>query len=137
MVAPASAYGTQIIYEDGTIGPVVPSTGLVSIPQNEVNNMIAAGFQTAIPLVGASDGLTAHAGGGQASALALVTGMNVVSTVATAGDSVRLPPAKPGMAITVKNSSGTSMNVFPATGEAINALGANAAYAVATVISVI
>ena len=56
-----------------------------------------------------------------------------IATVATAGDSVKLPPAKVGMEITVINQSATATgpNVFPATGETINALAANTAIAVA------
>lgn len=87
------------------------------------------GFQSI--LESTADTLTAHAGGGQASALALTAVINRVTTVATA-DSVKLPPSQAGMTITVINAAAAnSMNVFPASGEAINALGANAAFAVA------
>lgn len=77
-------------------------------------------------------GIVAHAGGGQGSAVQL-TAMNCfIATVATAGDSVKLPPAKPGMEITVINQSATATgpNAFPATGETINALAANTAIAI-------
>jgi hypothetical protein len=77
-------------------------------------------------------GIVAHAGGGQGSAIQL-TAMNCfIATVATAGDSVKLPPSKPGMEITVINQSATATgpNVFPATDETINALAANTAIAV-------
>jgi hypothetical protein len=78
-------------------------------------------------------GITAHAGGGQGSAVPL-TAMNCfIQTVVTAGDSVILPSAAPGMEITVINQSATATgpNVFPATGQSINALAANTAIAVA------
>lgn len=79
-----------------------------------------------------TNNITARAGGGQGSATALTTDCNRVVTVATAADSVKLPAAKSGMQISVKNAAAAnSMNVFPATGEVINALAANAAYAVA------
>lgn len=79
-----------------------------------------------------ADTLTAHAGGGQASALQLVAGINRVTVVATAGDSVKLPLATAGGTCTVINADSTeSLNVFPATGDTINALGANAAFALA------
>ena len=53
-------------------------------------------------------------------------------TLATGGDSAVLPASKAGMQITVSNAAGVnSMNVFPAAGEQINALGANAAFALA------
>ena len=80
----------------------------------------------------AVDNLTAHAGGGQGSATALTSMFNRVTTVATAADSVILPASAAGMCITVTNAAAAnSMNVFPATGDAINALGANAAFALA------
>ena len=77
------------------------------------------------------DALTAFAGGGQASATQ-ITAMNArVSTVATAADSVKLMSAAPGLFLTVINAGASSMNVFPATGDTINALSANTALAVA------
>lgn len=79
-----------------------------------------------------ANALTAHAGGGQAAALQLSAGINRVTTVATAADSVKLPAAKAGAQIVVINADAAdSMNVFPATGDAINALAANAAFAMA------
>jgi hypothetical protein len=79
-----------------------------------------------------TDSLTAHAGGGQGSATALPSMFNRVTTVATAADSVVLPASVAGMCITVTNAAAAnSMNVFPASGDAINALGANAAFAMA------
>jgi len=55
-----------------------------------------------------------------------------VATVNTAGNSVTLPPSMRGMAIVVVNDdptvAGKAMNVFPAVGDAINALAVNAAY---------
>lgn len=79
-----------------------------------------------------STGITAHAGGGQANAVPLTSAFNRVTTVATAGNSVRLPPAVPGAQITVFNRGANSMNVFPVTGQSINALSANASLAVAS-----
>lgn len=79
-----------------------------------------------------TNGITAFAGGGQASATALTSMVNRVTVVATAGDSVKLPAATAGLSLTVINADAAdSMNVFPNTGDAINALSANAAYAVA------
>jgi hypothetical protein len=80
----------------------------------------------------ARGGITARAGGGQANAVALIHSFNRVSTVATAADSVKLPAAKAGASLIIFNKAATnSMNVFPNTGDAINALSANAAYALA------
>jgi hypothetical protein len=78
----------------------------------------------------AVDNVTAHAGGGQALGVPITTPLVRVTIVATAGDSVTLPKAIRGMEIAIANdAAANSMNVFPAVGESINALGANAAFA--------
>lgn len=78
------------------------------------------------------DGLTALANGGQTGATALTADWNRVTTVASAADSVMLPPAVVGKSVFVANAAATnSMNVFPASGEYINILSQNAALAVA------
>lgn len=80
----------------------------------------------------ATNGITAFATGGQASAVQLVSNINRVTTVGTAADSVKLPAAVAGLQITVINAAAAnSMNLFPATGDNINALSANTALAVA------
>jgi hypothetical protein len=76
-------------------------------------------------------GIVAHAGGGQANAVQLTAMNYFIATVATAGDSVKLPPAKVGMEITNQSATATGPNDFPASGETINALAANTAIAVA------
>jgi len=92
----------------------------------------------------AQDNVTAHAGGGQASGVPVVGPLIRVTTVATAADSITLPPAIRGMEVVVVNDAATnSMNVFPASaaqggaagGDTINALAANAAFAVAALAS--
>ena len=81
---------------------------------------------------GAANALTAHAGGGQTNGIPLTASINRVTTVASAGDSGLLPSALAGAEITVINDAASnSMNVFPASSETINALSANAAFAVA------
>jgi len=53
----------------------------------------------------------------------------------TAGDGTKgvlLPAAVAGLTVTVKNSSGSGLKVYPATGDTINALSANAAITIAT-----
>ncbi len=83
------------------------------------------------------NGLTAHAGGTQAGALAdanakITADIARFTTVGTAADSGVLPAALKGRCITVTNAAAAnSMNVFPNTGDQINALGANAAFALA------
>jgi hypothetical protein len=75
-------------------------------------------------------GLTALAGGGQTGATPVRSGFNTFTTVATANDSAILPVDVLGKTVTVINTTATSMNVFPATGDTINDLSANTAIAV-------
>jgi hypothetical protein len=93
---------------------------------------LANGFSSGFQTFSSTDGIVAHAGGGQGAAVPLASMQNFIATVATAGDSVILPPAKAGMQIEVINKSATAggPNVFPAVGETINALAANTAIAV-------
>jgi hypothetical protein len=80
-----------------------------------------------------ADGLTALASGGQ-SAVTLdnTSSFHRVTTVASGNDSKTLPKAKSGLVVIVANAAAAnSLNVFPALGDAINALSANSAFAVA------
>lgn len=79
----------------------------------------------------AANALTANPGGGQASALALTKGVNRITTVATAGDSVKLPQALAGRQVVVINAAASNaMDNFPASGDAINALAADTAISI-------
>lgn len=77
---------------------------------------------------------TAHAGGGQASAVILTGRINRVGTVASAGDSVKMPAGiwSATMSIKVFNEGANSMDLFPNSGGTINGGAANAAIAVAS-----
>ena len=79
------------------------------------------------------NGITALAGGGQSGATQMRSQtINRVTTVATAGDSVLLPNAINGkMLVVINAAAANSMNVFPQSGEKINALSADAAFAMA------
>lgn len=69
------------------------------------------------------------AGTAQGTATALVSNINNVTVVATGATGVRLPTAVAGMRILIRNSdSADTLNIYPATGGTINALGANTAF---------
>lgn len=70
-------------------------------------------------------GITAFAGGGQGSAIALTGEYNNVTTVASAYDSVKLLTAVLGQTQVVKNSGANILSVFPNTADSINALAVN------------
>jgi hypothetical protein len=124
-----------------TINDVPGTTGVPQMAQSLVvyvcvmagkwySDGLATGYAGGLQTFSVQAGIVAHPGGGQANGV-LLTAMNCfLSTVATGGDSVLLPPAQPGMQVTVINQTATSANVFPQVGSQINALGANNAFAV-------
>jgi hypothetical protein len=60
----------------------------------------------------AADSIVAFAGGGKTSATQLTTEVNRVGTVATSGDSVKLPASAPGLTIMVINHGANPMQVY-------------------------
>lgn len=127
-----------------TIDGVATATGVSQMGQSVViyvcaaagawfSEGLATGYGTAgLATQSSQDALTAKAGGGQGGGPTINRMINRITTVATAADSVTLPASIAGMQITIINAAAAnSMNVFPATGDVINALGANTAFAVA------
>lgn len=82
-------------------------------------------------LTGLTTGITAYAGGGQGSATPLTTRYNIIETVVTTGDSVKLPTANGATVVVVKNIGANSCDIFPQGGESINKLADNVAFALA------
>ena len=81
--------------------------------------------------------VTAFAGGGNAGATQLDSGYNVITTVATGGDSVKLTPAvRVGTISVIKNDGANACDVFPAIGDDLG-LGVNVPFplAAASVVS--
>lgn len=101
------------------------------IDGNDLNN-IGATAATAfgnINLTGllyesAENGITAHAGGGQASAYQLTKEMSRVATVATSGDSVVLPASAAGLTIILENAGANPMQVFGLGTDTVNGVAA-------------
>jgi hypothetical protein len=88
------------------------------------------------PIIHSETGsITAHTGGGQGSATALTTDVNVVATVASGNDSVKLPATVAGLQILVFNAGANTVDIYPASGSAIDALGANTPYSLAAAAS--
>ena len=76
--------------------------------------------------------IVALAGGGQAGAPVINSAYVDLITVATAADSVALPPATgSGLVINITNDGVASANIFPSGTDVINAGGAGAAVALA------
>jgi hypothetical protein len=133
------------VYGNGsdTINDVASATGVSQMAGSECIyacygagkwyvNGLGTGYAGSFETQSTANALTAHAGGGQGSAVPITTMFAVVTTVASAGDSVILPASVQGMVLSVANNAAVNaMNVFPATGEHINALSANTAFSVA------
>ena len=91
------------------------------------------GFGSLIPIFPLNPvlgGITAHAGGGQANATQINIGFNSVSTVATTGDSVKLPDNVLSQTVVVFNGGANSLNLFPFLGDSINLQAVNTSIAV-------
>ena len=103
-------------------GGLITATGNV-----QAANVIATTYN----ITGVATGISA-AGSSQGDATALTKAFNVVSTV-SGGQGVVLPTAIAGMRVTVINTSGATLLVYPASGGAINALATNAGYSLPTI----
>lgn len=125
-----------------TVNDVAAATGVSQMPGSLViytcvtagawyTEGLGTGYSGSFPTVSTSSGLVAKAGGGQVGATLCTAVMNRFTTVATIGDSGLLPAAIAGLQISIANAAANSMNVFPGVGDQINALGANAAFALA------
>ena len=92
---------------------------------------LANGFANGLPTSSSTPAITATPAGTQASSVQLTSVINRITVVATIGDGVKLPPALTGTTLIVANTAANAANVFPNTGDAINALAANAAFSLA------
>lgn len=130
---------------DTLVNNVVASVGLQQMPmsigyyvclKSGIWHAPGAGVGTNgnFPTYSTQTGITAHAGGGQANATQITGTQAQISTVGTAADSVKLPPAVAGMEITLVNNGGASMQVFGTSPDTINgvATGTGVAQAVTT-----
>ncbi len=90
--------------------------------QNANNTSLLASIAAlgASLLDGGASGLTAHAGGGQGSALALTKAINSVGTVGTIADSVKLPTSVAGALVVVVNDAALALQAFGASTDTID-----------------
>lgn len=124
--------------------------GVAQLDDSNLVNEARLALTTAAALINSTDGITlqewydehkatvnitAYAGGGQANAVLLSTEISEIDTVATTGDSVRLPvsaerPNYVGVKRTIINAGANALDVFPGTGNDIGA-GTNVAVSLA------
>lgn len=95
------------------------------------SNGLGTGYSGALPTVSFMNGIAALAGGAQVGATQITNVINRVTTVATAGDSVKLPASAGGLQIVVTNAASVSLNVYPSSGDAINGAAVNLPQAIA------
>lgn len=105
----------------GTLSSLIV-TGNINTANVFSANLVASSFYIRSIATGIS-----AAGTNQATATALTKEINVITTVSS-GEGVVLPSATAGMMLIVNNRSANTVNVYPASGGAINDLAANAAY---------
>lgn len=106
-------------------------TGVLWESDNESVDVFDRAYITGLLTQSLTTSITAFATGGQASATALTKNFNNVTVCATAGDSVKLPSAETGLEITIKNSGAAALDIFPASGDSIDALAVNLAIRIA------
>lgn len=99
--------------------------GAADYTKDELNTALGGG-DTSATVTGITAGTTQTQGG----ATALTGRVNVVSTVGTTDDGVKLPTAVVGLRVLVLNAGANALKLYPATGAAINGLSANAAIVV-------
>lgn len=146
LLGPAASAPTWYLVSDESASAVNPiyvfnndnDTGLGTAGEDQLS--FIAGAVEGLRLTELNDGviqapdatlaITAFAGGGQADAVALITSYNVLSTVATAADSVKLPATFAINSIAyVKNDGAEAADIFPASGDNLGA-GVNTAISI-------
>jgi hypothetical protein len=112
------------IVDDASLGAVGPTLNAACSVQKfvgivQVNDSMYVNVENSI---------TASAGGAQVGAYALTNRVSVLTTVATANDSVILPELSTiyiGRQMTIKNSGANTARIYPFTGQQISSGGAN------------
>jgi len=149
MVSMVTTDPLEIAMQTGWLASQQDSIGLVNNGEFEwnVNDVILVNFQQSpgvpsgshlfdispdlqsiiphSPLYTNTQAITAHAGGGQANAVQLNIGVNVVETVASVGDSVKLPDDVLNQTTVVYNRGANALHVFPYLGDSIDAIAVN------------
>ena len=97
--------------------------GEAAINGGTVTNLSSLSMSSGIIQFSITAGI-ASAGSSQASATALTTTINIVSTV-TLGEGVRLPTALAGNMVIIKNNGIADLILYPASGASINGGGTN------------
>jgi hypothetical protein len=93
-------------------------------------NSVSAGTVTASGALVLKSATVAATGSTQTDAAAVTAGFTLVSA-ADGTKGVRLPAASAGLVVIIKNGANAILKIYPASGDAVNALSANASYNIA------
>ncbi len=97
------------------ITPKIFAGGFRMLDTTVLNSILAN------PQYSTEDGITATAGGTQAAGYVLLATLNRITTVASAADSLRLPPSKPGlMVVVVNDAASNALQIYGHTTSTIN-----------------
>jgi hypothetical protein len=131
------ANGTLTVSGNANIGNIYSTSGTFAGPIQGVTTLTANSnisttssgsiLSNNFVFTGVTTGITAN-GTSQAAGTVLVKEFNVVSTVTGTNYSVVLPASVAGMKVMIRNNSGNTLYVYPASGSAINLLATNIAY---------
>ena len=123
----AGSFGTYSATVGGTYSAVMLAHGNAGLNlgsgavYNAVQIAATSVVVNVLEYLTAANTITAFAGGGQASATLLTAQVVRVQTVATAADSVKLPPTTtPGLVVYLTNGAANSMQVFGSNTDTIN-----------------
>lgn len=119
----ANVTGTANVSGNANVGNLGTSGLIVASGNISGANVVATSYH----IRSITTGITA-AGSAQGTATGLTKEINVVSTVSSGANGVVLPTAVAGMVLIVNNTSANTLNVYPATGGAVNSGSTNAAY---------
>jgi hypothetical protein len=125
-----------LVVAAGLVGWVQQSSeiwlkGPVYLGSSKVQISNAAGTLSFSAATSLTSSITAFATGGQGSATQLSSDISIITTCATAGDSVKLPAAASGRIMSVTNSGAAALAVFPGSGGTIDGGSANASVTIA------
>ena len=119
----ANVTGTANVSGNANVGNLGTSGLIVAAGNISGANVVATSYH----IRSITTGITA-AGSAQGTATALTKEINVVGTVSSGANGVVLPTAVAGIVLIINNTSANTLNVYPASGAAINSGSANAAY---------
>ena len=119
----------------------VAVTGAITAASASVSGALSAGSVSSASVTASGDlfiksATVAATGSVQGDAAAVTSGFTLVSA-ADGTKGVVLPAAAAGLVCIIKNNAAAALKIYPASGDAINALSANAAYSITNLTSTV